>query len=132
MFHTINSPLQSATPVSNAVRVGHQVFTSQIPRDPLTSAILVDCDIAQQARRVFENLRIAMEAAGGCLHDIYQMTIFLVDPADAAGMNKIYLELFRAPYPSRATVVVKELALPGMRIEITAQGLLKNSSEFND
>jgi enamine deaminase RidA (YjgF/YER057c/UK114 family) len=35
-------------------------------------------------------------------------------------MNAVWRDIFREPYPCRATVVVKELLAPGMRIEIVA------------
>ena len=41
-------------------------------------------------------------------------------------MNKVYAEFFtKEPYPSRATVVVRELVgPPGIRVEATAQAYL--------
>ena len=51
--------------------------------------------------------------------------IFLTDSADAAGMNAVYREYFtEQPYPVRATVVVKELLAAGLKIEMTATGVL--------
>ena len=46
------------------------------------------------------------------------------DKADAKGMNKVYAEFFKPPYPVRATVAVKELLAEGLRIEITATAVL--------
>jgi 2-iminobutanoate/2-iminopropanoate deaminase len=49
-----------------------------------------------------------MNAAGGELTNIVQVQIFLIDSADAPGMNRVYAEFFNTkPYPIRATVVVK-------------------------
>ena len=39
-------------------------------------------------------------------------------------MNEVYKEFFSPPYPSRATVVVKELMGPTMRVEIIAHAYL--------
>jgi 2-iminobutanoate/2-iminopropanoate deaminase len=39
-------------------------------------------------------------------------------------MNEVYTEYFSQPFPSRATVVVKELLSPGMRVELIAQAYL--------
>ena len=39
-------------------------------------------------------------------------------------MNEVYKEYFSPPYPSRATVVVKELMGPTMRVEIVAHANL--------
>jgi enamine deaminase RidA (YjgF/YER057c/UK114 family) len=39
-------------------------------------------------------------------------------------MNEVYKEFFKEPYPSRATVVVKELMGPTMRVELIAHANL--------
>lgn len=111
-------------PVTNAVRSGDRLFTVQIPREPTTGEIQVEGDIREQTKRCLDNLKTVMEAAGGSLADVAQITVFLTDSADAAGMNEVYAAAFRAPYPNRATVVVKELMQPGMRIEMVVQACL--------
>jgi hypothetical protein len=44
-------------------------------------------------------------------------------------MNKTYSEFFtKGPFPSRATLIVRELVGPtGMRVEATAQAYLKSA-----
>jgi 2-iminobutanoate/2-iminopropanoate deaminase len=118
----VKSPLQSNLPISNAIRAGKHIFTSQIPRVPSTGEILTDRDTGKQSRQTFENLKAVMESAGGSLGDVAQLTIFLVEAEDAAEMNRAYREYFTEPFPNRATVVVKALLVEGMRIELTAQG----------
>ena len=121
----VKSPLQSNLPISNAVRAGQHIFTSQVPRVPSTGEILSDGDIAKQARQTFENLKVVMESTGGSLADVAQLTIFLIAAEDAAEMNRAYREYFTEPFPNRATVVVKALLVEGMRIELTAQGYVE-------
>lgn len=111
--------IPSKGPVNGTVRAGSMLFMAHVPKDPVTGAI-VEGDIEVQTRRALANLRMAVEAAGGSLADVAQMLIHLIDRDDAAGMNKVYREVMPTPYPSRATVVVKELLTPGMRIEILA------------
>lgn len=114
----------SSAPINDAVRAGKHVWLVAIAEDPVTGEI-VDGGIDVQARRCIENLEIAIKAAGGSLRNIVMVQIFLVDSADAAGMNVVYREFFtEQPYPVRATVVVKELLASGLRIEITATGVL--------
>lgn len=120
MFEVVKSALvASKGPISGVVRKGPLVMCAQIPKDPVTG-VLVAGDIKVQTRRTLENLRLAMEGAGGSLADVMMIQAYLVDPADLTGMNEVWQELFTAPFPSRATVVVKELLLPGMRVEIVA------------
>lgn len=114
----------SSAPVNDAVRAGKQVWLVAIAEDPESGAI-VDGGIEAQTRRCIGNLEIALKAAGGTLANLVMVQIFLVDRADAAGMNAVYREYFtRQPYPVRATVVVKELLADGLKIEMTATAVL--------
>ena len=114
----------SSAPISDAVRAGKHVWLVAIAEDPATGEIVTG-GIEAQARRCIENLQIGIRAAGGTLANLVMVQIFLVDSADAAGMNAVYREYFTAqPYPVRATVVVKELLAKGLRIEMTATGVL--------
>ncbi|WP_323015155.1 RidA family protein [Devosia sp.] len=114
----------SSAPINDAVRAGKHVWLVAIAEDPITGEI-VQGGIEVQARRCIENLEIAISAAGGTLANLAMVQIFLIDSADAAGMNAVYREYFTGqPYPVRATVVVKELLARGLRIEMTAMAVL--------
>jgi len=113
----------SSSPVNDAIRAGQQVWLVAIAEDPATGDI-VDGDIGVQTRRTIQNLEIAVRAAGGTLANIVQVQVFLIDKADAKGMNAVYAEFFKQPYPVRATVVVKELLATGLRVEMLATAIL--------
>ena len=104
-------------PYSQAVRAGDTLWLSgQIPLDPLTKE-LVKGDIEVQARRVFENLKAVISAAGAGFDDVVKTTIFLTDLGHFAQVNKVMAEYFREPYPARSTVGVA--ALPrGAQVEV--------------
>ena len=104
-------------PYSQAVRAGNTVWLSgQIPLDPATKE-LVAGDIEAQARRVFENLKAVITAAGASFDHVVKTTIFLVDLSHFAVVNKVMAEYFREPYPARSTVGVA--ALPrGAQVEV--------------
>ena len=94
---------------SQAVKAGKTVYLSgQIPLVPETMA-MVDGDIEQQIRRVFDNLGAVAEAAGGSLADIVKLNIFLVDLANFATVNEVMAEYFAEPYPARAAIGVASL-----------------------
>jgi enamine deaminase RidA (YjgF/YER057c/UK114 family) len=123
-FETISTGIApSSAPVSDANRAGRHVWLVAIAEDPQTGEIVAG-SIEGQPRRTLMNLDQAIRAAGGTLADVVNVQVFLIDRADAAGMNKVYAEYFSAPYPVRATVVVKELLADGLRIEITATAVL--------
>jgi reactive intermediate/imine deaminase len=102
---------------SQAVRAGNTIWVSgQIPLDPATGE-LVKGDMEAQVRRVFENLKAIVSAAGASFDDVVKATVFLIDLAHFALVNKVMAEYFREPYPARAAVGVA--ALPrGAQIEV--------------
>jgi enamine deaminase RidA (YjgF/YER057c/UK114 family) len=123
-FETIPTGIApSSAPVSDANRAGKHVWLVAIAEDPATGEI-VGGGIEEQTRRTLLNLDQAVRAAGGTLADIVSVQVFLIDRADAKGMNAVYREFFSAPYPVRATVVVKELLADGLRVEMTATAVL--------
>lgn len=104
---------------SQAVKVGTTVYLAgQIPLDPATMQ-LVTGDFRAQAERVFENLQAVARAAGGGLHDVVKLNVYLTDLANFAAVNEIMNRYFAAPYPARAAVGVA--ALPrGAQVEVDA------------
>lgn len=94
---------------SQAVKIGSTVYMSgQIPLVPETME-MVEGDIEQQIRRVFDNLRALAKAAGGDLSDIAKLNIFLTDLGNFAVVNKVMAEYFVEPYPARAAIGVSSL-----------------------
>jgi 2-iminobutanoate/2-iminopropanoate deaminase len=111
-----NAPKAIGT-YSQAVKVGSTVYVSgQIPLDP-ASGELVQGPMEAQVGRVFENLKAIVVAAGGSFAQVVKVTVYLIDFADFAALNKVMAEYFSAPYPARVTVQVA--ALPkSARVEI--------------
>ena len=101
-------------PYSQAIRCAqtassHTVYLSgQTPLDPVTG-VLVEGDIAVQARRALDNLKAVCEAAGGSLDDVVRIGLYLTDLRDFAAVNAVMAEYFSAPYPARSTIEVAGL-----------------------
>ena len=106
-------------PYSQAIKAGSTVYLSgQIPLDPATME-LVGGGMDAQVRRVFDNLSAVCDAAGGALHDIVKLNIFLTDLSHFNLVNEIMKEYFQEPYPARAAIGVA--ALPkGAEVEMDA------------
>lgn len=96
-------------PYSQAVKIGGLLFTSgQIPLDPI-SGIVVEGGIAPQTKRVMENLKAILEAAGLTFSSIVKTTVFLQNMEDFKVMNEVYGEYFIAHPPARSTIQVGRL-----------------------
>lgn len=109
-------------PYAQGIAAGGFLFLSgQIPLDPTTGQ-LIQGSVEDETRRVLENLRAVLAAAGTTLDAVVKTTVYLADLADFPRVNQVYAEYFAEPFPARATVQVA--ALPrGARVEIDAIAL---------
>lgn len=108
-------------PYSQAVTAAGFVFASgQIPLTP--AGDMTAGTAAQQAERVFGNVRAVLLAAGSGLGKVVKATVFLTDMNDFAAVNEVYAQAFGAHRPARSTVAVA--ALPrGAKVEIEVVAL---------
>lgn len=104
-------------PLSQAIKIGHLVFTSgMIARDPNTGDF-IGGDIERQTERVLLNLKAVLEAAGSSLDKVVKVTVFLAEIQDFEGMNKVYRKFFPEAPPARSTVEVSRLGVDA-RVEM--------------
>jgi 2-iminobutanoate/2-iminopropanoate deaminase len=115
---------RSKAPVNGTVKAGDRVFTTHVPKDPKTGEI-VEGDMTTQARRLFENMKMSVEAAGGSMADLVSVLVFMTDESEFEAMNAVYREYVPEPYPTRATVVVSALIGGKARIEVQAHAWVK-------
>jgi 2-iminobutanoate/2-iminopropanoate deaminase len=104
-------------PYSQAVVDGDTIYVSgQGPVNPSTGALELG-DAGAQTRRVLDNLKAILEAAGSSLDRVSRCNVYLRDIDDFAAMNEVYGSYFSAPYPARTTIQAG--ALPqGIGVEI--------------
>lgn len=114
-----NKAPQAIGTYSQAIKINDTVYLSgQIPLVPETMEV-VEGDISDHIRQVFDNLKAVAEAAGGDFFDIVKLNVFLTDLSNFPIVNEIMSEYFTQPYPARAAVGVA--ALPkGVGIEMDA------------
>jgi len=109
-------------PFSWAVKSAGLLFTAH---GPVRSDGSIDTDaVDDQARLTFANLRRALHAAGGTLHDVTQVLIYMTDVQDMKAIDAVYREFFEAPYPNRSSMGVNGLVVPGMKLEIVAYAVI--------
>lgn len=96
-------------PYSQAIEVNGLVFVSgQIPLDPQTGQ-LVDGNIKEQTKRVFENIKAILNAAGCDLNSVVKVTVFAKDISNFSAINEVYSEYFQNHKPARSFVEVSAL-----------------------
>jgi reactive intermediate/imine deaminase len=111
-------------PFSSAVRIGDILYLSgQMGfRDDGTLAE----DMEGQARQALENIRTVLARAGLDFGDVFHCTVMLADMKQWSEFNKVYLDYFREPLPTRSAFGTSGLALGGLvELECQAYGWKK-------
>ena len=105
-------------PFSSAVRIGDILYLSgQMGfRD---DGALAD-GMEGQARQALENIRAVLDSAGLSFRDVFHCTVMLADMGQWADFNKVYLEYFSDPLPTRSAFGASGLALGGL-VELECQ-----------
>jgi enamine deaminase RidA (YjgF/YER057c/UK114 family) len=103
------------------IPAGRLVWTAgQIAMDADGTVVAVG-DWEAQARRVFENLTRALEAAGAGWSDVVKLTYFVVDVAALAAIRAVRDEFVDRTRPPTSTLVqVAGLAHPDLLLEVEA------------
>jgi 2-iminobutanoate/2-iminopropanoate deaminase len=117
--HEIKPKTDASTsvPLSPGMHAGDFIFVSgQVPRDPATGDI-VGATIEEQTAQVLENIKAILEAGGATMADVVKVSAHLSDLALFERYNKVYVNYFPDPKPTRTTVGSQLL---GFLVEIDA------------
>jgi reactive intermediate/imine deaminase len=77
-------------------------------------------DIEAQTRQVCENLKSAVEAAGGTMDDICRVDVYVRNMEHFDKIHKVRREYFKAPAPASTMVEIAKMTSPEYLIEINA------------
>jgi 2-iminobutanoate/2-iminopropanoate deaminase len=111
-------------PVSNAVKVGKEVFVSGTPAYGSGGKVAVG-DFDAQIKQVMDNITVTLKGAGTDWSRVVKTTIFLTRPSDFADMNRIYSSYFPdGKFPARTTMTVAGLPSPDFLLEIECEAVL--------
>jgi len=116
------SPYEEPIGFSRAIRVGDRVLVSGTA--PIWPDGNCDPDPNAQARRCFELIDAALDAAGATLADVVRTRMFIVDAGDAEAVGAAHAEAVGAARPAASMVVVAGLLDPRWRVEIEAEAVV--------
>src|SRR5712692_1316082 len=99
---------------------GQLVFISGMTSRRADGTIAGVGDIEAQTRQVCENLKSAVEAAGGTMDDICRVDVYVRNMEHFDMIHKVRREYFKSPPPASTMVEVTKMTSPDYLIEINA------------
>jgi reactive intermediate/imine deaminase len=99
---------------------GRLVFLSGMTARRPDGTIAGIGDIEAQTRQVCENLKSAVEAAGGTLDDVCRVDVYVRNMEHFDKIHKVRREYFKAPAPASTMVEIAKMTSPDYLIEISA------------
>jgi len=106
---------------------GKLVFISGMTARHPDGSITGIGDIEAQTRQVCENLKAAVEEAGGTLEDICRVDVYVRNMEHFERIHKIRREYFTGVPPASTMVEVSKFVSPDYLIEINAIAVLPNA-----
>ena len=99
---------------------GRLVFISGMTARRADGSIAGIGDISEQTRQVCENVKAAVEAAGGTLDDVCRVDVYVRNMEHFEAIHKVRAQYFKAPLPASTMVEVTKMTSPDYLIEISA------------
>jgi 2-iminobutanoate/2-iminopropanoate deaminase len=112
---------------TDAVRFGDLLFVSGMIAVDENLNLVGGNDVVVQTRCIFQNMEQVLAAVGATFADVLKVTVFLLDVNDRSKINSVRQEYFGSARPASTLIGVRELALPGVKIEIEAVVGLRRS-----
>lgn len=99
---------------------GRLVFISGMTARRADGTIAGIGDVSAQTRQVCENIKAAVEAAGGTMDDICRVDVYVRNMEHFEAIHKVRREYFKPPLPASTMVEVTKMVSPDYLIEISA------------
>jgi 2-iminobutanoate/2-iminopropanoate deaminase len=90
-----------------------------------TGAIVGVGDMRAQTERVYENLRVILEAHGATFADVVKMNTYVTSLEDLAGMREVRSQYLASDLPASTAVQVVALVVPEALIEVDAVAVIR-------
>jgi 2-iminobutanoate/2-iminopropanoate deaminase len=106
---------------------GKLVFISGMTSRRADGSIAGIGDIEAQTKQVCENLKSAVEVAGGNMDDIVRVDVYVRNMEHFDQIHKVRREYFKAPAPASTMVEICKMTSPDYLIEINAIAVLPDA-----
>src|SRR5882762_10600648 len=107
---------------------GRLVFISGMTSRKADGSIAGIGNVEEQTRQVCENLKSAVEEAGGTLDDIVRVDVYVRNMEHFDTIHKVRREYFKAPAPASTMVEICKMTSPEYLIEINAIAVLADGT----
>lgn len=106
---------------------GKIVFVSGMTARKPDGSIAGVGDIEEQTRQVIENVKSAMEEAGGSLEDVCRVDVYVRNMEHFDQIHKVRREYFKPPLPASTMVEITKMTSPDYLIEMNAIAVLPDA-----
>lgn len=103
---------------------GKLVFVSGMTARRPDGTIAGIGDVEIQTRQVIENIKCALEEAGGSLEDVCRVDVYVRNIEHFDLIHKVRREYFKPPLPASTMVEITKMTSPDYLIEINAIAVL--------
>jgi len=105
---------------------GRLVFISGMTARRADGTIAGVGNIEAQTRQVCENIKAAVEGAGGTLDDVCRVDVYVRNMEHFDAIHKVRSEYFKPPLPASTMVEVTKMVSPDYLIEINAIAVIQD------
>lgn len=105
---------------TNCLLVGQEIVMSGVTARGTDGKAIGGDDMKAQTLAVFDRIRAMTEAAGGGLHNVYKLVVYIVDMARKDEVNAARAQTFSAAWPCSTLLEVKGFSSPDLLVEIDA------------
>ncbi len=117
---SISRPVGVFSQATAVEAMGRLVFISGMTARRLDGSIAGIGNIEEQTRQVCENIKAAVEGAGGSLDDVCRVDVYVRNMEHFDAIHKVRREYFKPPLPASTMVEVSKMVSPDYLIEISA------------
>jgi 2-iminobutanoate/2-iminopropanoate deaminase len=120
----IRKPIGNFSQATAVEAKGRLVFISGMTARRPDGSIAGIGDIREQTRQVCENIKAAVEAAGGTLEHVCRVDVYVRNMEHFDAIHEVRRQFFKPPLPASTMVEVTKMVSPDYLIEINAIAVL--------